>query len=84
MKDKIHNLGSTATYKATHIINMTEEKIGKITAQEIKEILKNIPSLHDEALEKAVQLRDVKGIGQIMLMSIYQLSQKNIEKAVYP
>ena len=83
-KNKAHNLGSAATYKATHIINMTEEKIGKITAQEIKEILKNIPSMHDEALEQSIQLRDATAIGQVILMSVYQTTQKNIEKAVYP
>lgn len=70
--------------KATHIVKMTEEKIGSISFKEIEEILKIIPSIHNEALEKAVQLRDVKEIGQIILMSIYQVTQKNIEKAVYP
>ena len=83
-KNKIHNLGSAATYKATHIVNMTEEKIGKITAEEIKEILKIIPSMHNEALEQSVQLRDAAAIGQVVLMSIYQITQDNIEKAVYP
>ena len=84
MKDKIHNLGSSVTYKATHIINMTEEKLGNISAQEIKETLKIIPSMHDEDLEKAVQSRDAEKIGKIILMSVYQVTQKNIEKAVYP
>lgn len=67
--------------KASYIVKMTEEKIGNISFKEIEEILKDIPSMHDEALEKAVQLRDAEGIGKIILMSIYQVTQKNIERA---
>jgi len=66
--------------KASQIVKITEEKLGNISPKEIKDILKSIPSVHDEGLEKAVQLRDTKEIGKIILMSIYQVTQKNVEE----
>ena len=81
MSDK--KLTNAEGMKLQHIINMTEEKIGKISFEEIQELLKNIPEVHHESLERAVHEREAGLIGTIILMSIYQVAQDEIKKAVY-
>jgi len=82
MKSNIHNLGSSATYKTRHIINVTEKEIGNIPFVEIKGILNDLPDLYSD-LEKAVQDRNAKAVGNIILMAIYNDKQSRITKALY-
>lgn len=93
MSDKkdIHTIGSNHTYKASNvegmklqrIINMTEEKIGNISFEEIQELLKTIPEQNGKDIEEAVKARNVEDLGKFILMSIYQVAQDKIKKAVY-
>ena len=76
-------MSGTTELKLQHIIDMTEEKIGKINFEEIKEALKNLPDGNKDYIETAVRERNVEDIGKFILMSIYQVTQDKVKEAVY-
>jgi len=82
VENKIIKLKTSAEKKLEHILSVTEKEIGNIPFVEIKGILNDLPDLYSD-LEKAVQDRNAKAIGNIILMAIYNDKQSRITKALY-
>ena len=85
MENNIHHINvSKLSPKQKHIVDVTTKHMENIKYEEIMELLKSIPEVHHANIEDAIQNRKFELLGVTIVMALFQISEDNITKALYP
>ena len=83
MGNKIHYIDGVSP-KQKHIVDVTTNHMNNIKYKQIKELLNEIPEVHHSTIEDAVRNRKFELLGITIVMALFQSSEDNITKALYP
>lgn len=76
--------GKSGASKDIHIMQATNTYMDKIKYKDISELLKSIPEIHHDIIEKAVRESSYELLGVTIVMALFEAAQDNIKKALYP